>query len=145
MLIFIDCMDNNFLMAKELPMAIEVNEPISKPRSHHVLALFSTLLLFACVGVGVYLFLDLIVPIGGLIGIIVGGYILYLIMAVCCNKTGTYLRNSKSFQEYEEFYYKLRDSRAYFRFDVQCYHFETHVHHNQSTDANGNTQYNTTT
>jgi hypothetical protein len=68
------------------------------------------------------------------------GYIVYLIMVICCNKTRKYLSNIKSHSEYETIYYNVKNTPGHFVFHVQCYHYEDRVSHHTVRDSNGNTR-----
>lgn len=50
-------MDSMPFLAKELPMAIETNEPIPKPPSNHIAPLIGTIILIASIGVAIALFM----------------------------------------------------------------------------------------
>jgi|JI6StandDraft_1071083.scaffolds.fasta_scaffold13094_8 hypothetical protein len=133
--------------ADALPDAIDTNEPQRKQSSKHLLELFATLYLFASIAGGVYYFetntdasLDYIPY------IIWGqGYLIYLIMAICCNKTRNYLANIKSCNEYEKIYYDVKQAGGYFVFHVECYHYEMRITHHTVRDKEGRTRTETRT
>lgn len=108
-----------------LPEAIESNEPVKQESSKHILELVATLYLLASIGGGVYMLLTNQDPsINYVPFIILGqGYLIYFIMAICCNKTRSYLSNIKSSLEYEQVFYAVKQSKAHFVFHIECYHY----------------------
>lgn len=51
------------------------------------------------------------------------GYLIYVVMAICCNNTRNYLSNIKSHEEYETIYYNVKQAGGYFVFHIECYHY----------------------
>jgi hypothetical protein len=105
--------------------------------------LIATLYLFASIGGGVYMLMTLNEDsdIGYVPYIILAqGYIVYLSMATCCNKTRKYLSMVKSLAEYESVYYKFIREPGFFNFHVTCYHYETRITYVSVRDQNGNTR-----
>ena len=62
---------------------------------------------------------------GAAIGIMVGGYFIYLIASICCSEIKGYITNVKRFDEYNVMYNKMVSGRGYFIFHIECYHYET--------------------
>jgi hypothetical protein len=108
------------LDTNKLPSAIETNTPEKKESSAHLLELFATIYFLVSIAGGVY---NLVRYTGDGQNawpyVIWGqGYLVYLIMAICCNKTRKYLENMTSRAEYETVYYDIKKTSAYFVFSV---------------------------
>lgn len=73
--------------------AEEVNKLRTQESSMHCQSLFATFFLFGGIAAGIIVYMNGSVDVGGMMGIIGGSYILYLIVACCCNKLGSYLSN----------------------------------------------------
>jgi hypothetical protein len=87
-----------------------------KKRSKHLGPLVGTIILFGCTAGGAYMFSVKIIPVWVLPIMIIASYILYLITGVIWNKTVTYLKNSKTFEDYQAVYYRMKSSHGYFLF-----------------------------
>ena len=71
----------------------DVNRLRSRNSSCHCQAFIATIFFVGGLATGLILFFNDTVPLGGMLGIIGGGYLLYLIIGCCCNKLGSYLSN----------------------------------------------------
>lgn len=82
---------------------------------------------------------------GGIIGICVGIYLFYLLLALACNPLFGYLGNINAGESFQYAYDRVRGLSGHFQFSVTCYHYETRYHTRTVTDNNGNTKTETYT
>lgn len=104
------------------------NTPRKLENSMHKWPLIMSIYMIAAIVAGaVCLALQLIrtSPVIGPVIIIVHGYILYVILSFCCSDTRGYIMNTKPFSLYQETYDSMVRAAPYFRFHIECYHYET--------------------
>ena len=106
------------------PSFRQTNQPVKQNASLHiVLGVMTGILIagFVIGGVGFNKFLSM----GGSVGIILGSYVLYLILGLCCSDIREYISNTKRNAEYEATYSKMVKGRGFFKFWIECYHYVT--------------------
>ena len=118
----------------------DVNQLRAKGKSRHCQALIATLLLLGGVATGVVLYMQEQLELGVMLGIIGGGYALYLIIACCCNPLQKYLGNIDRGESFEPYTERVREMVGRFEFYAECYHYETRHHTRTVRDANGNSR-----
>lgn len=108
------------------PNSGKTNQPIKVGSSWHVTLIIVSLLFFAGIIVGAVGYSTFFqYSIGGVIGVILGTFALYVILAICCSNIRGYISNLKKFEEYKQTYDQMVAGRGFFVFWIECYHYVT--------------------
>lgn len=97
------------------PNFTQTNVPIKQSPSMHVPVVVFNLIFLVCLAIGIAgmnNFLD----VGGMIGMIIGSYVVYAIVSCCCSDIRNYVHNTKPFANYQETYNNMVRGQGFFRF-----------------------------
>lgn len=81
-----------------------VNNLLKEKKSYHCQAIVATIFLVGGIVLAVILLMNKSIGIGGLIGIIVAAYLLYLLIGCCCNSLNEYLGNVERGENFHNYY-----------------------------------------
>ena len=104
------------------PNIAKTNVPVKVDSSMHIPIVLLTLVLIGAVVTAIIL-----IPkpenFNTGLGIVIAGYLIYLIIAICCSDIRGYISNLKKFDDYKKTYDTMVAGRGYFHFWIECYHY----------------------
>lgn len=117
---FFNTQDPYYLEHKNVPRRVE--------NSIHLWVLLLNLYMIGSIAGGVVCYLVQAFPTSPVVGpamIIAQGYLIYIIVAICCSESRKYIMNVKPYTEYQNTYNGMVQGKPYFQFYITCYHYET--------------------
>ena len=114
------------------PSFTQTNHPFRQDASRHIPLLAGTVILIAGIAVGAAGVRSFLTVPGSVILIIIS-YIIYLACGCAFSELREYLSNMKHLDDYQQTYSNMVQGRGYFKFSIQCYHYET-VWRNKRTE-----------
>ena len=93
----------------------QTNQPVKKEASLHVALAIATALFIAGLAIGGAGYKNYL-EVGGVIGVMVGCWFFYVLIALCYSDLRAYLHNTKRNAEYEYTYNKMVQGKGFFKF-----------------------------
>ena len=91
------------------------NIPVKVGASFHFAVFVASLILAGGIIVGALGF-NAFLTLGGVVGVMVGGFLIYLILSICCSDIRSYISNIKAFSDYKKTFDNMVQGRGYFVF-----------------------------
>ena len=106
------------------PAFTQTNHPAKRDASKHIPLAAGTVILIAGVAVGVAGVHSFLTVAGSVILIVIS-YIIYLACGCAFSELREYISNLKHLDDYQQTFSKMAQGRGYFKFSIECYHYET--------------------
>lgn len=114
------------------PSFTQTNHPLRQDASKHIPLVAGTVILIAGIVVGAAGVRSFLTVPGSIVLIIIS-YIIYLACGCAFSELREYISNLKHLDDYQQTYSNMVQGRGYFKFSIECYHYET-VWRNKRTE-----------